>query len=80
MYNSKQSAMYLGSKKQSFQDSEMTKVDFYIESEVDSFYVQSNNPILNELQKLKPTQTCQIEVSWIKRDKGWSHRLLSVSI
>lgn len=79
MYSCKSTAMFLGQKKQNFNDSQMTKVDFYVDQEVDSFYLQENNPILNDLMKFKPTQPCVIEISWIKRDKGWSHRLSSVS-
>lgn len=80
MYSCKSTAMFLGTKKQSFNDSEMFKCDFYVDQEVDSFYVQANNPVMNDLLKFKPTQACVIEITWTKRDKGWSHRLIGVTV
>ena len=80
MYPCKTQAMFLGMKKQNFNDSEMFKIDFYVDQEVDTFFVQSNNPVLNDLQKFKPTQPCIIEIGWTKRDKGWSHRLQNVTV
>ena len=78
MYNSKSSVMFLGLKKQSFNDSVMWKVDFYVDGEVDSFFVQDSNTLLPDLQKLKPTSMCTIECSWQKSQQGWKHRLISV--
>lgn len=79
MYNSKSTVMFLGMKKQNFQDSEMFKIDTYCEGDVDSFFIAANNPLVSDFQKIKPTAMISIEVSWSKSRDGWKHRLLSVS-
>lgn len=80
MYSTNAIVTFLGSKKNNFNDTEMVKCDFYVDGEVDSYYVQATNPVVAEINKLKPMTTCEIGISWVKRDKGWSHRLNSVNV
>lgn len=78
MYSCKASVMFLGAKKRNFQDTEMYSIDVYSDGDVDSFFVASNNPIVPEVLKLKPTQQISIDLQWNKTKDGWKHRLVGL--
>lgn len=78
MYSCKASVMFLGAKKRNFQDTEMYSVDVYSDGDVDSFFIASNNPIVPEVLKIKPTQQISIDIQWNKTKDGWKHRLVGL--
>lgn len=80
MYSCNGHVMFLGAKKQSFQDTSMYKIDVYTDGDVDSFFVAENNPIVTEVVKIKPTTIVSIDISWNKSKDGWKHRLIGIKV